>query len=381
MKRLTSKTNMRRRYSVALVICLGILAPMFSSGVANAKTTKVKCKSMKTMTYATRTQPSDPLLAYWTVADKMGYFAQECIKSQVIHLDAGEQAVEAGQVALTVSGADVMLRRLATENGKPSLIAFFAQVPRTHLRMATLADSPINSLQDMRGKTIATLSNAFSGTLALKSQLKLLGIDPEKDVKIVVIPAGPAAINALVKGDVDVLNYVDSQVVQFEQLLGKKLKIIPPLPAVADSLGPVWVTRAADFQKNKKVLTGYIRAYLKAYLFLNTNIRAATAIEIKAYPDLVQAGHQSEEEAINALSQVIASRNQSSQLPPISEKWATPRIVGWSYVHSWQSMLSLFPDIPASTDVSAAFTNELIKAASVFDRAPVIKAAKNYKIN
>lgn len=379
MKQLTSKTNMRRRYTVALVVCLGILAPMLSGGVANAKTTKAKCKSMKTITYATRTQPSDPLFAYWTVADKMGYFKQECIISKIIHLDAGEQAVEAGRVELTVSGADVMLGRLAAENGKPSLIAFFSQVPQTHLRIATLAGSPINTLQDMRGKTIATLSNAFSGTSALKAELKLVGIDPEKDVKIVIIPAGPAAVNALVKGDVDVLNYVDSQVVQFEQLLGKKLKIIPPLPAVGDSLGPVWVARAADFQKNKKVFTGYIRAYLKGYLFLNTNLRAAAAIEVKKFPGLIQAGHQSEEEAINAFAQVIGARNQSAQLPPTSAKWATPRLVGWNYLHSWQSMLSLFPDLPSNTDVSKAYTNELIKSASVFDRAAVIKAAKAYK--
>ncbi|MGW3810280.1 ABC transporter substrate-binding protein [Micromonospora sp. NPDC005113] len=375
--------RLRNRRLLTVAAAVGLLGPALvacgSNGDENNGARSAHCASMRTVTYATRTQPSDPLFAYWSVADKLGYFAEECIKSQIIHLDAGEQAVEAGQAELTVSGPDVLLRRLGQDNGKPSLIAIFNQVPRSHLRMATLPSSPINSLRDLRGKTVATLSNSFTGTQALKAQLKLVGIDPDRDVKIVNIPAGAGAVNALRKGDVDMLNYVDSQVVQFEQLLGQPLKIVPLLPEMADTSGPVWVARAADFAKNKELFTAYIRAYLKGYLFLNTNLRAATAIQIDAFPELVQSG-QSRDQAIDALEKVIAARNESAQVPSETATWATPRLVGWNYKHSWQTFLDLYPDMPELADFEAAYNNELIEPASKFDHDAIVKQAQEYRV-
>lgn len=384
MKYLATTQSFRARHLLAIVAGVGLLGPLLAGcgggggDTANAGSSS-RCKSMQTVTYATRTQPSDPLFAYWTVADKMGYFAEECIKNQIIHLDAGEQAVQAGKAQLTVSGPDVLLRRLGGENGKPSLISFFNQVPQSHLRMAVLNDSPISSMKDLRGKTIATLSESFTGTLALKAQLKLVGIDPDKEVKIVVIPAGAGAANALKKGDVDMLNYVDSQVVQFEQLLGETLKIVPPLPEMTDMSGPVWVANSSSFEENKNLFTGYIRAYLKGYVFLNANLRAATAIEVDAFPELIQSG-QTRDSAIDSLEKVIAARNKSAQLPPESAAWATPRLVGWTFEHSWQTVLKEFPDMPKISDVSVAYTNELIKPASAFDTQAIVKQAKEYQV-
>ncbi len=327
------------------------------------------------MRYATRTQPSDPLFTYWTVADAMGYYKEECLSAEVIRLDSGEQAVQAGQAELTVSGPDVMINLLKGSGDSLDLVAIYAQVPKPHYAIAVAPDSPIKTLQDLKGKSIATLSEAFSGTLALKAQLAAVGVDADKDVNIVVLPAGPAAINALKTGQVQALNYYDSAIVLFEQLTGSPLRLVPLVPEIAQVSGPVWVAQRERVKNQRDVFLRYIRAYNKAWVFLNKNLKAAATIEVNRYPELIQQG-ETKDKAIERLMPVIASRNNNTQIR--TEDWAQPKVLGWMYKNSWQEWLKILPGVPPTLDVTKAYDNSLVEESWKFDQAPVIKQAETY---
>ncbi len=67
-----------------------------------------------------------------------------------------------------------------------------------------LQDSPIQKLEDLKGKTIGAPSFGAGGGLALKQNLNEIGITPDQYTAIAT-GAGPSAIAALRSGKIDAL--------------------------------------------------------------------------------------------------------------------------------------------------------------------------------
>lgn len=123
-------------------------------------------------------------------------------------------------------------------------------------------DSPVKTVADLKGKTIAV--NAFGGAhdLAVRTMLKKAGLTPGKDVT--VVEAKFPAMNAMVtQGKVDAATFIANFWVQ-----AKKKGEIRPLFTMKDALGDsqflFWVATTETMQKNRAVLVDFFEDYLRA---------------------------------------------------------------------------------------------------------------------
>ena len=93
-----------------------------------------------------------------------------------------------------------------------------------------LKDSPINKLEDLKGKNVGAPSFGAGGGLGLKQNLSAIGITPEQYTAIAT-GAGPSAIAALKGGKIDAL-------VMWDAMLGAgSIILFPPSLFPADRRG------------------------------------------------------------------------------------------------------------------------------------------------
>ncbi len=124
------------------------------------------------------------------------------------------------------------------------------------------ASSPIRTVEDLKGKTIAV--NAYGGAhdLAVRTMLKKHGLVPGKDATIV--EAKFPAMNSMVEqGKVDAATFIAN----FWQQ-AKKKGDIRPLFTMKDALGDseflFWVATDSEMQKHHAVLVDFFEDYLRA---------------------------------------------------------------------------------------------------------------------
>lgn len=118
-----------------------------------------------------------------------------------------------------------------------------------------LADAPINSVQDLRGKKIGVLAIGTGADASTRLMLKKNGIDPVKDVNIVEIPA-PAMEEAVKSRRIDV-----------------------------GFFAPIFYYRAAAAGGFKKIFDSF-QAWGKPYLF---SFFVARNDFLKKHPDAIKA--------------------------------------------------------------------------------------------
>jgi len=123
-------------------------------------------------------------------------------------------------------------------------------------------DSPIKTVQDLGGKTIAV--NAFGGAhdLAVRTMLKRDGLTAGKDYTIV--EAKFPAMNAMVmQGKVDAATFIANFWFQ-----AKKKGDIRPIFTMKDALGDseflFWVATEPEMKKNHAALVDFFEDYLRA---------------------------------------------------------------------------------------------------------------------
>ncbi|MDI3269936.1 MAG: phosphate/phosphite/phosphonate ABC transporter substrate-binding protein [Bacillota bacterium] len=135
--------------------------------------------------------------------------------------------------------ADVLLK--AVRNGSDSYRS----------QIVVRADSPIQSVADLKGKTIAFVDpQSTSGYVYPVVLLKKNGIDPEKDVNLVEAGGHDKTILALLRGDVDaafsfddartIVQKVDPDVMQKTRILTYTDPIPNDTVSVRSSLSPEW---------------------------------------------------------------------------------------------------------------------------------------------
>jgi NitT/TauT family transport system substrate-binding protein len=139
-----------------------------------------------------------------------------------------------------------------------------------HMRgmgLVTVADSPIKSVKDLRGKTISTLGRGSLPDMQLRVTAKEHGIDPDRDFNLVTLPSSDA-VNALAKGSVDALmNCPEWPQVALTSIKGSRM-------VASDMDGTLWhgpntqcvvvIVDTAFAAKNAPLLKKFLHVHVKA---------------------------------------------------------------------------------------------------------------------
>jgi NitT/TauT family transport system substrate-binding protein len=224
------------------------------------------------VTYPWLTMPL--ALGYW---EDMGYnVAVEAVGSST---DALQQVV-GGSAQMAQIGVTVITQAVIKEDLP---IVMVHETGLVDWSLGVPADSDIQTVDDLKGKTIGVFSMTSSGIPLMQSFLKKVDIDPENDISMVVTGFGPQASEALTSGDVDAVMLWGSAIAQLQNL-GHDLRLLRDEDWT--KMPDFTAATTQDFyDENPQAVTDLVKGMNMAIVFTNERPECAVKVQWENWPD------------------------------------------------------------------------------------------------
>ena len=312
--------------------------------------------------------------AHSSLPQALGYWKEEGLDVTVTSVEgsvAGMQQLAAGNLQIVSLGPEEIV--IGREKGV-KIKGFYVQARETIYRIVVAADSPLQKLADLKGKTIGVPALASGSVPFAKALVASVGLDPEKDVKILAVGVGAPGRLALQQKTVNCLALWDTLQASIENS-GMQLRRLDS-PLIQEMLGQTLATRDDQVTENAAILIGFARGVAKATVFGLANPEAAIRIHWKIYPETKpQTGDEAK-----ALKDALNVFNARFSLQRVDNR-ADPRF-GIGTLAQWDKLKSIFKDqkiIEGSVPAADFYTSALLEQINRFDRAAIVKQAKEYK--
>jgi NitT/TauT family transport system substrate-binding protein len=306
----------------------------------------------------------------YAVPKRLGYFAAEGLDVDIQNTQTGMISAQLlqshnAQVGTTAAAAIMTVREQNSD-----VISFFNLKRNAGTVLIVLKDSPIQKLEDLKGKTIGAPSFGAGGGLGLKQNLTAIGITPEQYTGIAT-GAGPSAITALKTGKIDALVLWDSMLAAAENA-GLEARTVR-IPLEEGQVGTTLATTASFAKSNPKDVAGYCRAMTKGLLFTWTNPAAAIRIFWEEFPTTKPANLDDTTALKNSVH--IMSRFLEKALENQPEGAPLGKFIAenWGNTHAAFVKLGTLKGTEAP---SASYTEQFVQTCNDFDRTAIVTQAK-----
>jgi len=244
----------------ALIALVGFLAP----------TDQAFSQERVRIAWAGASPANSPI---WVVQER-GFLKKQGLDAEVISITNSPtalQALLAGELDIIVTSVTTLVSsRLAGAD----VVMILGMVPTFVDHIITLPS--ITSAEQLKGKTGGVNRLGSTSDLGLRLALRRLGVDPDKDTKIIAAGGNPERFAALSKGVVQFTIMPEPFVREAEKLGFRDLLDIGSLKI------PFWwnavLTREAIIKSKRPVLARFARAMTEALHFLRTEKEASKAI-------------------------------------------------------------------------------------------------------
>ena len=353
-------------FTALACIAFAALAPVAASA---------QDKPLKKVVFAVTTKDiSVGHAAHSSLPAALGYWKDEGLDVSVTSVEgsaAGLQQLGAGNIQIVSIGPEEIV--IGREKGV-KIKGFYVQARETIYRIVVPADSPIQGVAQLRGKTIGVPALASGSVPFSKALVASVGIDPEKELKILAVGVGAPGRLALQQKQVDALALWDTLQASIENS-GLPLRRLD-LPMVQEMLGQTIASRDDLIADNAAVLIGFARGVAKATLFGVTNPEAAVRIHWKAYPQTRPQGVE-EAKAMKEALHVFKSRFDLQRVDNRPDKR-----YGIGTPEQWEKLKAIYRDqklVEGTVPAADYYTSALLAEINRFDQAAVIRQAKEYK--
>jgi NitT/TauT family transport system substrate-binding protein len=312
--------------------------------------------------------------APFAIAIKMGWFQQDGTGVTVIPL-AGSQACiqNVASKAIDFALADVPSLAAARVQGLRAKI-YYTGYQGNIFRIAVPAESPIQKLSDLKGKTIGVISMG-SGVLFVKAAVASAGLDPEKDVRIVVAGEGAQTAAMLRSKQVDALSQFDTQYAMVENA-GMKLRLLDA-GEIDHYPGSGFVALEDTLRTRRKEADAVARGYAKGTIFAINNPEAAVRILYEVFPQSKPMG-KDDATAIRDDIKVLEARIVNWRLENAGVKrWGES---SESRCAQYLDFLLKWGVIKEKVAVQDVITNDLIDEINRFDSSKLVAEARSYRL-
>jgi NitT/TauT family transport system substrate-binding protein len=240
--------------------------------------------------------------------------------------------------------------------------------------IAVLQDSAIKRFADLKGKSIGVASMGSAGVVVARALAANAGLDPDRDVRIVVAGEGVQPAALLRAGQVDALSQYDTQYAMIENA-GIKLRLLPS-PQIERFPSNGLVALEETLRTKRKQGVALAQGYAKGTLFAMANPEAAIRILWEVYPQSKSTG-KDEATALRDDVKVLEARIQNWKLEKGGvSKWGESSERNYAayveFLHKW----GILKEKVAARDL---ITNDLIAEINDFDQTKIIAEAKAYK--
>ena len=351
--------------NVAAVTLCAILVS--GAGPAAAQTTKV------TVGWCSRTisGSSTP----FAIAARMGWFKADGVEVELVPLPGSGDCVK------NVATREIMMALPSVEPlavGRPQGIKakiFYTAYQGNIYGIAVPVDSPVQKFTDLRGKNIGVIAMGSAGVLIARALAATNGMNPDKDISIVVAGEG-AQTAALVRGkQVDALSQYDTQYALVENA-GVRLRMLDTKDI--DRYPSNGFLALEETIKNKRrEMVAVAKGYAMGTVFAIANPEAAVRILYEVYPATRPTG-KDEATAIRDDVKVLQARIANWKLEKAGVKrWGENSEANYA---AYADFMLKWGIIKEKIDSRDLITNELIDDINKFDAARIAAEAKGYKV-
>jgi NitT/TauT family transport system substrate-binding protein len=312
---------------------------------------------------------------------RLKYYESEGLDIEYVNMSSMTQAMLAIATGQADTGALVpalFLPAIAKEPGL-GLVAAYNWLPRNANVVAVKSDSPIRTIQELAGKKIGIRNQGDGGITQLQLMFAELGL-PTGNIDFVAVGDAGMAGTALSQGKVDALVTFDTAAGRIEAV-GFPLRYLP-LPAQYGKQPTGWFGfRKKDLKDDRKAVVGFCRAVAKSSLFASTNLAAALHMHWALYPDS-KPKSTSEDAVRKEMETILAQRRLNWLRRPDDpdQRMGASSAEEWKMTIASVAKSSNNPQLPQQVgDPASIFTNELIDEINNFDKAAVIRQAKDFK--
>ncbi|MCR5866695.1 MAG: ABC transporter substrate-binding protein [Aquincola tertiaricarbonis] len=256
------------------------------------------------VTYLLPAPPNSPAFAPWMLAQQNGYYADENIKVTFVTARGGvDVAKQIGAGNAVIGGAIGDTPIIVRANGVP--VKAVAVLGAGSLTMiSTYEGSGINSVADLKGKTMTVMAYTDTTYYALLGSLRKAGLT-KTDVQAQA--AGPTGVWQLFAGKKsEAMAGVPDWVVNAEDA-GVKVKLLPREQHF-QSMAQAILASDDVIKKNPELIKRLVRATLRGMQDIMKDPKAAAATYVKAVP--AYAGKEAQIERVFALYNQYVYANQ-----------------------------------------------------------------------
>jgi NitT/TauT family transport system substrate-binding protein len=310
----------------------------------------------------------------FAVAMKMDWFKQEGLDIEIVPLPGSTDCVKAvatGEVPVSLPSVEPLA------NGRPQGVKakiYYTAYQTNGYGIAVPADSPIQSPAELRGKSIGVTSLASAGVVVARAQAAAAGLDPARDVQIVVAGEGAQTAAMVRNRQVDALSQFDTQYALVENA-GVRVRYLDRRD-IERFPGNGFLASEESLRTHQKELVGLARAYAKGTIFTIANPEAAVRIVYEVFPQTRPTG-KDEATAVREDLKVLEARMPHYRLEPAGVKrWGENSEVNYrdyvDFLVKWGVITQKVP----TTDL---VTNDLIEEINRMDVGKIAAEAKAYR--
>jgi NitT/TauT family transport system substrate-binding protein len=320
----------------------------------------------------------DPQVTFLTVGQnkRTPFYADEGVVLDIINMSGVGQTMQslAGGNCETSAISPVPFLNVYAKNPSIDIVFPYCWLRQPHWSIAVKPDSPIKSLQELKGKTIGIRNQGDTGYISGRVMLSEIGINPEKDVEWVPVGDGGPAGQALQSGRIDAMALWDGAFARVE-LAGFTLRHLPNSPGMQHLFGNAYAIRKSELPKNRDLYVRFFRAMAKSTVFAYTNPDLAIKLHYEVYPESKPKG-KTDAEAMKEARHINDARREKWYAAP----WQSDKRMGAMSKAEWEAQVKFAGLEDQIKDVAPIFTTDLLDDINKFDRAAIEQQARTMKI-
>lgn len=310
----------------------------------------------------------------FAVATKMGWYKQDGVEVELIPLaGSGDCTKTVATKEINFALPSVEPLAAARSQGVKAKI-FYTAYQGNIYGIAVPADSPVQKMADLKGKTIGVISMGSAGVQIARALAATSGMDPASDINVVVAGEGAQTAAMLRSRQVDALSQYDTQYAMVENA-GMKLRILDTKD-IDRYPSNGFLALEETLRTRPKEAAAVARGYAKGTIFAINNPEAAVRMLYEIYPQTRPTG-KDEATAIRDDVKVLQARIVNWKLDKAGvARWGENSEANYA---AYAEFLLKWGVIKEKVDVKDLITNELIGAINNFDPAKVAAEARAYK--
>ena len=308
------------------------------------------------------------------IAQKMGWFAEGGIKVQMIPLPGSTDCVKqvaTGDLpyAIPTPEAVALMRSQGVK-----MKVFYTAYESNIYGLAVPADSPVQSFADLKGKTIGVTSMASAGVVVARALASDAGLDPDKDIRIVVGGEGAQTAALLRTKQLDALSQFDAAYALVENA-GIKLRMMKENEKIALFPANGLVALEKTLTDHREEAVTLARGIAKGTVFMLTNPEAAVRIMFDLYPQSKAIGKDDAEALADGLRPLKARLHAWNPASGGATRYGQNIAANYDAYFAFLLKFGVLKQPASAADV---LTDAVIEDANRFDVAAVRTMAEGY---